>query len=118
MLNSAVNSAMDKIWNDKHLGKDFAPDPKNDVSLGLMPVEKLSDMFNFSISSDYDIERPEVIKATEEFNKLMKIHVDYGGEKPKELAQHMNEDNQKLLKEESDLVKSFYNSIYGLSSID
>ena len=36
---------MDKIWNDKHLGKDFAADPKHDVSLGLLPVEKLSDMF-------------------------------------------------------------------------
>lgn len=50
-----ICKSTDSIWNDKHTSKDFFVDTNNDLANGLCPVTKLTDMFHFELTSDFDI---------------------------------------------------------------
>ena len=51
MLTESIDKAIHKIWNDKHTSKDFI----SPVNKNLLPVDKLTDMFYFKLTSEYDL---------------------------------------------------------------
>lgn len=109
---------MSKIWNDKHASKDFAYDPKNDIGDGMLPVNKLTDMFHFEMKSETEINERENIRLREEYEKAMKEHEEYNFDKPEDLPKSAWKEVKEYREVHDNRVKQFYNCIYGLSTVD
>lgn len=52
-LYAAIEATTNKVWNDKHQGVEFSPN--DDLGGKVLPVERLTDVFSFVMTSDLEI---------------------------------------------------------------
>ena len=67
-----INKSFNKIWNEKHsAGKNIELNPDNDL-INFVKIDKISDIFTFFMSSEFDImiQKEEILKK--EYEILLK----------------------------------------------
>jgi hypothetical protein len=75
-------------------------------------------MFHLEVSSKLDANKPGNRALREEHEKLMKEHLDYGGEKPADLPNEAKSEFAEYQEIHDNSIKQFYNCICDLSMVD
>ena len=47
LIFDTIAKANPKMWSDKHKAQEFSPNPEHDLSLNMVPVHALEDVFNY-----------------------------------------------------------------------
>lgn len=105
-LFAAIEASMNKVWNEKHLGQEFAPN--DDLGGKVMPVERLTDVFSYVMTSELEIGLAQDRRKMAEHEKAPE------GDPPAVLS----EDRKAELAAKAQRVNQFYNCIFAMTTLN
>lgn len=114
-LYAAIHGTLDKMWNDKNQSEDFAP--TDDFKGTLIPVQKLTDMFTFSMTSELQFaETQDRIKQANHEKAVTEAEKNNMPEP--DAPQLLSEATKAQLTAKAQKINSFYNCLFGMATVN
>lgn len=114
-LFDTIDKVAKKMWDDKHKSKEFAPhEIEHDR---LLPVEKISDMFSFHMTSAHDLYEADMIYKKANYEEQKEKHFYGEAEKPEEVKE-MDPAKLKVMEIQCKRQVEFYNTMFHLGTLD
>jgi len=114
-LFGAIEHSMNKVWNEKHVGVEFSP--SDDMGEKLVPVEKLTDVFTYTMTSDLDIALALEKNKLAAHEKAKDDAFEVGQQEP-DAPELLSEEAKQKLQAQHQRTNQFYNCIFAMTTIN